>query len=66
MVSYDKRSWSLAALLDVLPEKYTKLLIKEGGMYRILIEDSCMTSLFDNPVDACYEMVIKLHELKML
>ena len=58
--------WSLAALLDVLPEKYTKLLIKEGGVYRILIKDLCMTSLFNNPVDACVAMIEELHKLNLL
>ena len=57
--------WSLASLIGVLPEKYTEL-IKEGGMYRIIIKDSYMTSLFYNPVDACYEMILKLHELNLL
>ena len=62
---YGLPCWSLASLLNVLPEKYTEL-IKEGGMYRIIIKDSFMTCLFDNPVDACVAMVEKLHELKML
>ncbi len=57
--------WSLAALLGVLPEKYTEL-IKEGGMYRIIIKDSYMTCLFGNPIDACYEMILKLHERNLL
>ena len=60
-----KPCWSLASLLGVLPEKYTEL-IKEGGMYRIIIKDSYMTSLFDNPVDACVAMIIYLHELNLL
>ena len=33
------------------------------------IEDDIWTEdvgLYDNPVDACYEMIIKLHELKLL
>ena len=57
--------WSLAALLGVLPEKYTEL-IKEGGYYRIIIKDSYMTCLFDNPVDACVAMIEKLHKLNLL
>ena len=61
----DVPCWSLSSLLGVLPEKYTEL-IKEGGMYRIIIKDSYMTSLFYNPVDACVAMIEKLHELKML
>ena len=62
----DISAWSLAALLDVLPEKYTKLLIKEGGAYRILIKDLCMTSLFNNPVDACVAMIEELYKLNLL
>ena len=58
-------AWSLAALLGVLPEKYTEL-IKEGGMYRIIIKDSFMTCLFDNPIDACYELITKLYEVKLI
>lgn len=62
----DVLCWSLASLLNVLPEKYTKLLIKEGGVYRILIKDLCMTSLFNNPVDACVAMIEELHKLNLL
>ena len=57
--------WSLAALLGVLPEKYTEL-IKEGGMYRIIIKDSYMTCLFDNPVDACVSMIEQINKLNLL
>ena len=62
------RCWSLAALLGVLPylslhktfsgwrcDSYNK----EGT--------SCILGVpADNPVDACYEMILKLHKLKML
>ena len=58
--------WSLSALLDILPEEYTNLIIKEGGMYRTLIKNFCMTPWFDNPIDACVTTIEKLHELKML
>lgn len=58
-------AWSLTALLRVLPEKYTEL-IKEGGMYRVIIKDSYMTCLFDNPVDACVKMILKLKEEELL
>lgn len=58
-------AWSLAALLGVLPEKYTEL-IKEGGMYRIIIKDSYMTCLFDNPVDACVSMIEQINKLNLL
>lgn len=74
--------WSLAALLDVLPNNENISTNLSKGGYRILTleytnswfidyEDetdglnNCVTSA-DNPVDACYEMILKLHELKML
>ena len=60
--------WSLAALLGVIPypslhktfsgwrcDSYNK----EGT--------SCILGVpADNPVDACYEMILKLHELNLL
>ena len=66
--------WSLAALLGVLneikPLVYTPILFPSEGKWILqfaeyghgnICEVTC-----DNPVDACYEMIIKLHELKML
>ena len=63
--------WSLTALLDVLPfPQLSKDKLgsgKEGWMVSVYPDncryDSCW---HDNPVDACYEMIIKLNELKML
>lgn len=55
--------WSLAALLDALPS--STLDSSNDHYYRL----HCMerfTEWYDNAVDACYEMIIKLHELKML
>ena len=64
----DVPCWSLAALLSALP--YTSLhetfsgwrcdsYNKEGT--------SCILGVpADNPVDACYEMILKLHELYLL
>jgi hypothetical protein len=78
----DTPCWSLAALLDVLPNnKNISTNLSKGG-YRISTleytnswfvdyEDetnglnNCVTSA-DNPVDACYEMILKLHELNLL
>ena len=60
------RCWSLAALLNIIPEvslntfkdrKWNAMIQNDGKM---IYEDK------DNPVDACYEMIIKLNELKML
>ena len=62
--------WSLAALLDMLfyPQlSKDKCSGKEGWMVSVYPDncryDSCW---HDNPVDACYEMIIKLHEQKLL
>jgi hypothetical protein len=63
--------WSLAALLNILP--YPQLSKdklgsgKEGWMVSAYPDncryDSCW---HDNPVDACVEMVLKLHKLNLL
>ena len=75
-------SWSLASLLDVLPNNENISTNLSKGGYRISTleytnswfvdyEDetdglnNCVTSA-DNPVDACVDMIEKLHELKML
>ena len=73
--------WSLAALLGVLPNgKDVSTTLSRGGWNIELVEyvdkwwceyeDEAHTKEFsvsaDNPVDACYEMILKLHELKML
>ena len=61
--------WSLAALLDVLPEIHLKKYIYAGitKYYTTLIGIRQFNSKhYDNPVDACYEMVLKLHEQKLL
>ena len=69
--SMDIPCWSLAALLDVLPEGiienyYVPNLQKENGKYSIAYGNDELLCMADNPVDACYEMILKLHELKML
>lgn len=69
--------WSLAALLSVIPKR-----IKEDYIFRIDVgvKDSSIwydrylyeTNIdlpditADNLVDACYKMIVKLHELKLL
>ena len=55
--------WSIAALLDILPS--STLDSSNDHYYRL----HCMerfTEWYDNPIDACYEMIIKLHELNLL
>lgn len=66
--------WSLAALFDVLPNfirGYGKCLYYDvdeyycgymvDGHFMLIAETKA-----DNQIDACYEMIIRLHELKML
>lgn len=74
--------WSLAALLNVLPNNENISTNLSKGGYRISTleytnswfvdyEDetnglnNCVTST-DNPIDACYEMILKLNELNLL
>jgi hypothetical protein len=59
-----KPCWSLAALLDVLPNE--NILVKTtDGEYYCLAKD-VMTKHYDNPIDAYYEMILKLHKLNLL
>lgn len=62
------RAWSLAALLGVLPEGWSSVLTKsfDGEDYYCKLDGEPIETMADNPVDACYEMILKLHELKML
>ena len=61
----DYPCWSLAALLDILPNY--QLQTQDDG---IGIACSCKGNFnivtANNPINACYEMILKLHELKML
>ena len=74
LLSQEIPCWSLTALLCVLPDEvgdnHYLTLNKEGKEYCCCYEDnngnSFRHTFADNPVDACVEMVIKLHELKRL
>ena len=67
--------WSLAALFGVLPDTITS---NDGVAFKLNIKKSIIEysnpSLYliyksikaYNPVDACYEMILKLHELNLL
>ena len=71
----DIPTWSLTALLSVLPTlddrnailckdiRYNKWHICYHSTATLSIID---TERYDNPVDACYEMIIKLHEQNLL
>jgi hypothetical protein len=68
---YNIHCWSLAALLDVLdyPQLSKDKLGsgKEGWMVSAYPNDCRYDSCWhDNPIDACVEMIEKLHERKML
>ncbi len=66
--------WSLTALLNVLPDgledNHFLTLQKEKNEYCCCYEDingnSFRHTFADNPIDACYELILKLHKLKML
>ena len=71
----DIPAWSLAALLDIL-NKTSRFIDEDGSVdlcdYKNIEWSLCLTNtnvgLFtaNNPVDACYEMIIKLNELNLL
>ena len=71
--------WSLAALLDQLEDivvdengyEYNLQIIKEGVQYYLVYEGmldaACYeTSLYDDLIDCCYEMILKLKEKNLI
>ena len=72
--------WSLAALLEEIPEvinfdddesDYALEILKENGLYYLSYGNPLEHSRIEiepqgHFVDACYEMILKLHELKIL
>jgi hypothetical protein len=57
--------WSLAALLDVIPSGKA-LIHDKGNLGYKCICNNMDTYFHDNPVDACYKMIIKLNGLNLL
>ena len=63
--------WSLAALLDVLPNS-TDIIKEEADtenehyMCTAGNKDYIITTFGKNPIDACYELILKLNEQKFL
>lgn len=58
--------WSLAALLEVLPQSieesyYAPNLQKDGDKYSVAYGHDVYLCEADNPIDACYEMIVKLN-----
>jgi len=57
--------WSLAALLGILHD-YTLQTNTDGTVFVVCESKKPMISdAYDNPVDACYEMILKLKELNL-
>lgn len=70
---YDTPCWSLAALLDILPCNLKLVLAindfqgDRKEKYVIgSVEHDKYDCFADNPVDACYELILKLNELNLL
>ena len=67
-------AWSLAALLEAMPSEidnnYFLTLEKEGNKYCCCYQDingnSFRHEFADNPIDACVEMILKLHKEGLL
>lgn len=58
--------WSLSALFGVLPD-YTLQTNTDGTVFVVCESKKPMISdAYDNPVDACMDMIENLHELKLL
>ena len=58
--------WSLAALLSILKD-YTLQTNIDGTVFVVCESKKPMISdNHDNPVDACYELILKLNELNLL
>lgn len=63
--------WSLAALFNVLPNgtdisKADADTENERYMCTVGINGDIISTFAENPVDACVEMIIKLHKLNLL
>lgn len=71
----DVPCWSLAALLDILPHTLDGYNLVSGKLsdnsgWYVMYDDVDhfvkYRVVHNNLIDACYEMVLKLHEIKML
>ena len=62
----DIAAWNLAALLGVLPKIHKLKPILDLEENSIQYSGIDLYIVADNPVDACVDMIEKLHELKML
>ena len=58
--------WSLSALLSILPKIHKLKPILDLEECSIQYNGTDLYIIASNPVDACYEMILKLHELNLL
>ena len=58
--------WSLSVLLSVLPNGIVMNKDSQNGRYHFSSKYIGTYVTADNPIDACYEMILKLHELNLL
>ena len=63
--------WSLSALFDILPDDTNIIKDKsdtenEKYMCTVGVKGDIISTFGNNPVDVCYEMILKLHELNLL
>ena len=67
-IGEDIPCWSLAALINMLPKRFRLLKRNKITYYAKIgvLGNSKTTKFYDNPIDACYEMIIKLHKLNLL
>ena len=59
-------AWSLAALLSVLPNGIVMNKDSQNGRYHFSSKYIGTYVTADNPVDACYKLILKLNELNLL
>lgn len=67
--AYDRIAcWSLAALIDILPKQVMLNGSAKNSYWYCKCEDAFNSAFADsdNPIDACYELILKLHELNLL
>lgn len=80
MSNFDVPCWSLASLLEQLDDEitdkegndYNLTIVKESSKYQLYYHDlwgraeDIETDYYDDMVDACYEMIIKLKEMNLI
>lgn len=59
-------AWSLSALLEVLPKIHKLKPLLDLEENSIMYSGTDIYIFASNPVDACYETILKLHELNLL